>query len=185
VVPVTALWLPILLSAVIVFVASSIIHMLLPYHRSDYKKLPSEDGIMDALRPFNIPPGDYVMPLARTPSEVKDPAFVARHKRGPNGFLTFTTSEFSMGTTFAQWFIYTIIVSIFAAYIAGAALAPGTDYLEVFRFAGTTAFAAYTLGLWQYVIWYRRSGVTAMKSTFDGLVYALLTAGTIAWLWPR
>ena len=31
-----ALWLPILLSAVIVFVASSLIHMVSGWHKSDY-----------------------------------------------------------------------------------------------------------------------------------------------------
>jgi len=42
-VPIAALWIPILLSAVIVFVASSIIHMLLPYHRSDYGNAPGRE----------------------------------------------------------------------------------------------------------------------------------------------
>ena len=44
-VSISALWLPILLSAVIVFVASSIIHMVLPVHRGDYRKLPEEDRV--------------------------------------------------------------------------------------------------------------------------------------------
>ncbi len=33
-----SLWIPILVSAVIVFVLSSIIHMVLPYHRTDLRK---------------------------------------------------------------------------------------------------------------------------------------------------
>ena len=49
-VPLTSLWLPILLSAVVVFAASSIIHMVLPYHRNDFKKLPDEEGFLAALR---------------------------------------------------------------------------------------------------------------------------------------
>ena len=61
-VPLTALWLPIVLSAVIVFVASSIMHMVLPYHRGDLRKVPKEDEVMEALRKFNIPPGDYGLP---------------------------------------------------------------------------------------------------------------------------
>ena len=35
-----------------------------------------------------------------------------------------------------MWFLYTIVMSVFAAYIAGRALPPGTAYLQVFRFAG-------------------------------------------------
>jgi hypothetical protein len=65
-VPISALWLPILLSAAIVFAASCIIHMVLPYHRGDFRGVPKEDEVMEALRRFNIPPGDYMMPHARS-----------------------------------------------------------------------------------------------------------------------
>ncbi len=185
-VPVTALWIPILLSAVLVFIASSIMHMVLPYHRTDWKKLPAEDEVMEALRRFNIPPDDYMMPCAGSPSAMKNPAFVEKMKRGPIGIFTiFPSGQISMASNLVQWFVYSIIVSVFAAYLAGAALPMGAEYLEVFRFAGTTAFAAYALALWQFSIWYKRSWVTTMKSTFDGLIYALLTAGTLGWLWPR
>jgi hypothetical protein len=64
-------------------------------------------------------------------------------------------------------------------------LPAGSDYLRVFRFAGTTAFIAYSAALWQMPIWYRRSWVITIKATVDGLIYALLTAGTFGWLWPR
>jgi hypothetical protein len=83
------------------------------------------------------------------------------------------------------WFLYGIAVSVCAAYIAGRALPSGASYLQVFRFAGTTAFIGYSLALWQMSIWYRRSWVTTFKATVDGLIYGLLTAGTFGWLWPR
>ena len=185
-VPLTALWLPILISAVVVFLASSVLHMVLPHHRTDWKTLPAEDDVMEAMRRFNIPPGDYAMPNAATPAAMKDPAFVAKMKRGPIAFLTLLPGgDFSMGSNLAQWFIYCLVVSIFAAYLAGAALQSGANYLEVFRFAGTTAFAAYTMALWQRSIWYKQAWSTNAKSSFDGLIYALLTAGVFGWLWPR
>ena len=81
-VPVMSLWAPILLSAVLVFVASAVIHMILPYHRSDYRKVPSEDAVMESLRRLGVPPGNYVMPHARSPKDMKDPAFI--EKRTPN-----------------------------------------------------------------------------------------------------
>lgn len=56
------LWLPILLSAIVVFAASSLIHMVLPFHKSDYTKVPREDDVMTALRSFSIPPGDARSP---------------------------------------------------------------------------------------------------------------------------
>jgi hypothetical protein len=90
----------------------------------------------------------------------------------------------SMRTNLAEWFVYCTVVGIFAAYIAGRALAPGAEYLTVFRLAGCAAFTGYALALWQDSIWYKRAWSTSLKSTFDGLVYALLTAGTFGWLWP-
>jgi hypothetical protein len=185
-VPLMSLWLPILLSAVIVFVASSIIHMVLPFHRSDYSKVPSEDEVMDALRKFGIPPGDYVMPCPGSPKAMKDPVFLEKFKRGPVAFITVMPGGApSMGKNLAQWFVYCVVVGIFAAYIAGRALGPGSHYLDVFRFAGCTAFTGYALALCQNSIWYKRAWSTTLKSTFDGLLYGLLTAGTFGWLWPR
>ncbi|MBI4481579.1 MAG: hypothetical protein HY652_01685 [Acidobacteria bacterium] len=165
-VPLTSLWLPILLAAAAVFVASSIIHMVLPYHRTDFRKVPAEDEVMDALRKFDISPGDYMVPCAGSPKQMKDPGFIDKMKRGPVAFLTVMESgPPSMGASLAQWFLYCIAVSVFAAYIAGRALAPGAPYLAVFRFAGCTAFAGYALALWQNSIWYKR----AWNATLKGL----------------
>jgi hypothetical protein len=185
-VPVMSLWLPILLSSVIVFVASSIIHMVLPYHKGDMRKVPKEDEVLAAFRKFNIPPGDYGMPHPGSMAGMKDPAFLEKVKAGP--LVTMTVSpgtESGMARNLGLWFVYLVIVGIFAAYIAGRALGPGAHYLQVFRFAGCTAFTAYSLALVQQSIWYRRNWGTTLKSMFDGLVYACLTAGTFGWLWPR
>ena len=185
-VSVMSLWLPILLSAVIVFVASSIIHMLLTYHRNDFLKLTKEDEVMEALRPFNIPPGDYAMPCAGSMEGMKAPAFIEKMNAGPVGFLTITPSgPPSIGKSLVLWFLYSILVSIIAGYIAGSALGRGASYLAVFRFAGCVAFTGYSVGLLQNSIWYKRKWSVTLKSMFDGLLYGLLTAGTFGWLWPR
>jgi hypothetical protein len=185
-VPLTSLWLPVLLSAVFVFVASSILHMVLPVHKGDYRKLPAEDAVMDALRKFQIPPGDYLVPCVGSPKELNSPAFVEKMTKGPVAVMTVRPNgRPSMSGPLAQWFVYSVVVSIFAGYVAGRALGPGAHYLAVFRFAGATAFIAYSVGLWQNSIWYGRSWLTTAKSTFDGLLYAALTAGTFGWLWPR
>lgn len=184
-VSIISLWLPILLSAVMVFIISSFIHMVLPYHRTDFRKVESEDEVMEALRKFNIPPGDYVIPCAGTPQEMKNPEFIEKMTKGPVVFMTVIKSgPPSMTGNLIQWFIYSILVGIFAAYIAGRALGPGAGYLEVFRFAGTTAFIGYSLALLQNSIWYKRNWVATLKSVFDGLIYGLFTAGTFGWLWP-
>jgi hypothetical protein len=185
-VPLAALWLPILLSAVIVFVASSIIHMASPWHKNDYPKVPNEEGLRAALRPLAIPPGDYMVPRPSSREELKDPKFLEKINQGPNLVLTvLPTGPWSMGRNLGLWFVYLLAVSLFAAYIAGRALAPGAPYLQVFRFVGATAFLGYAAALWQMSIWYRRAWSTTVKATIDGLIYAVLTAGTFGWLWLR
>ncbi len=182
----TALWLPILLSAAIVFIMSSIIHMVLPWHKSDYPKMPNEDKVMDALRPFAIPPGDYMVPRPSNTQEMKSPEFLERMKRGPVMVLTvMPNGPMSMGRNFVLWFLYAVGVGILAGYVAGRALPVGAAYLHVFRFVGATAFIGYSVALWQLSIWYRRAWSITIKATVDGLIYALLTAGTFGWLWPR
>lgn len=184
-VPVMSLWVPILLSAVVVFVASSVIHMFLRYHNQNFRKLPAEDEVMDALRKFGIPPGDYVMPFAGGSKQMKEPGFVEKLSKGPVAMFTvLPNGPIAMGKSLVFWFLYCVVVGVFAAYIAGRALPAGSHYLAVFRFAGATAFAGYALALWQDWIWFRRSWTTTIKFTFDGLVYALLTAGVFGALWP-
>jgi hypothetical protein len=174
-----ALWLPILLSAVIVFVVSSIIHTVLPWHKSDYARVPNEDKVMDALRPLAIPPGDYMLPRPSSSQEMRSPDFAEKVKKGPVMVLTVMPNRMMpMGKNLALWFLYSAIISLFAAYIAGRALPVGAPYLRVFRFAGTTAFLGYSGALWQMSIWYRRAWSTTIKSTIDGLIYGLLTAGS-------
>jgi hypothetical protein len=181
-----SLWLPILLSAVFVFVASSVIHMVFAYHRNDFLKVPDEDGVMDALRPFAIPPGDYVIPNAGGPSGQRSEEFKAKVARGPLAFFTvLPPSAFSsMGGALFQWFVYSLVVSIFAAYLASRTVDPGAEYIVVFRIAGTVAFAGYSLALAQRSIWYHQRWSTTYKTMLDGFIYALLTAGTLGWLWP-
>jgi hypothetical protein len=185
-VPITSLWIPIVLSAVIVFVVSSVIHMVLPYHRSDLRAVPKEDEMLEALRRFDLPPGDYAIPHAGSPEDMKKPDFIEKMKKGPIMLLTIAPGAApSMGRSLTLWFLYSILVSFFAAYIAGRALGPGAPYLAVFRFVGTAAFMGYSFALLQSSIWLKRSWVTTLKAVFDGLVYGLLTAGTFGWLWPR
>lgn len=180
------LWLPILLSAAVVFVASSIVHMMTPWHKGEYPPVPNQDEVMKALRPFAIPPGDYAMPRANSMKEMQAPEFIEKQKAGPQMFITvLPNGPMSMGKALANWFIYSLVIAIFAAYVATRALVPGDSYLEVFRFVGVTAFCSYSLGLWQLRIWYHRALRTTLTATIDGLLYACLTGGVFGWLWPQ
>lgn len=182
----SALWLPILLSAVVVFIASSIIHMGPFWHKTDYPKIPNEDKVMDALRPLGIPAGDYMVPRCNSMAEMKTPEFMEKMKKGPVLVVTvFPPDSTSMGRPLVLWFLYSVVISVFAGYVASRTLPAGAMYLQVFRFVGVTAFLGYAAALWQMWIWYRRSLSMTIKSTFDGLLYGLLTAGVFGWLWPR
>ena len=184
-VTIMSLWLPILLSAVFVFIVSSIIHMFLKYHANDYKQVPKEPEVMDALRPFGIAPGDYILPRAGSMEEMKSPEFAEKAKKGPVVFMTVVENGIpGMGKSLTLWFLYSVLISITAAYIASRALQPGAHYLEVFRFVGCTAFTGYSLALLQNSIWYHRNWCTTIKSMIDGFIYACVTAGTFGWLWP-
>ena len=181
-----ALWLPILLSAVIVFIASSIIHMAPLWHKNDYPRLANEDALRAALGPLGIPPGDYMVPRPANRAEMKSEEFCKKLETGPNVIFTIMKpGPMSMGKPLVLWFIYIVVVSILSAYVTGRALGPGANYLDVFRFAGTSAFLSYAVALWQLSIWYHRALSITIKSTFDGLIYALLTAGAFGWLWPK
>jgi hypothetical protein len=181
-----ALWLPILLSAVLVFVASAVIHMMLGYHRSDFKKLPDEDRLLEGLGKENLPPGDYLFPYPANLKDMGSPEMLEKYKRGPVGTMTVLRSgPPTMGKQLLQWFVFCLGVGVAAAYLAGRALGPGEPYLSVFRFAGTAAFYVHSGARIVESIWMGRSWGATLKNVFDGLVYALLTGGVFGWLWPR
>lgn len=180
-----ALWVPILVSSVIVFIVSSAIHMLPLWHKGEYPAVPQEDRVMDALRPMAIPPGEYMVPRAASMKEMQAPAFVEKMSKGPVMILTVMRSgRTGMTRELVLWFVYVLVVSLLTAYVASRALAPGADYMQVFRMASVVAFTGYVLALWQMWIWYRRSLGTTLAATLDGLIYGLLTGGVFGWLWP-
>jgi hypothetical protein len=184
-VSITALCIPILVAAVIVFVASSIMHLLLSYHHSDYKKLPDEDKVRAALRGVGLQPGLYHFPHG-TQKEMKSPAMMEKLKEGPVGILTvIPNGPPAMPKYLILWFIYCLVVGLFTAYLTGRTVAFGAPYLAVFRVAGTAAFMAYGLGNLINGIWRGQPWSNVFKEVIDGLVYGLLTAGTFGWLWPR
>jgi hypothetical protein len=179
-----SLWLPILLAAILAFVASYVIHMVLRYHSTDYRRVANEDAAMDALRPLNLAPGDYHVPHG-SPETMRDPAFIAKMKKGPVVLMTvFPSGEVQMGSRLVWWFVFCVVVSLFAAYVASRVLPAGTPYMDVFQITSTVAFVGYVMAIWPSTIWYNRPWQTNLKNTIDGLVYGLLTGGAFGWLWP-
>jgi hypothetical protein len=180
-----ALWLPIVLSAVIVFVASSLMHMLFTYHKNDYRKLPEEDKLLAALRPSNLKPGLYVFPYC-LPKDMKSPEITEKYKQGPVGFMTIIPNgPPAMPKLLALWFSYCLLISIFISFLVGPTFPPGAPHRLVFHVTGLAAFLAYGLSNLINGIWKGQRWSATIKDVFDGLVYALLTGVTFAWLWPH
>jgi hypothetical protein len=179
------LWLPLLLSSVVVFILSSIIHMAPLWHAGDYPGLPDEEKFRAAVGPLAIPPGEYMVPRAASMKEMKAPEFEAKLISGPVLMMTvYKNGRISMGKSLLLWFLYCLVIGLFAAYITGRALPPGAAGMQVFRFISTVAFLGYSLALWQASIWYSRPWSNTIKSTIDGLIYACATGAVFASLWP-
>lgn len=184
--PITALWLPILVSLVVVFVISSFIHMASPWHKGDFPKLANEDAVMDALRPLNLPPGDYMMPRPSSMAEMKSPEFLDRMKRGPRVLMTVLPGgDVGMGKSLLGWAIFILVVTFIGAHVASAVLAPAAPSHAIFHTVGLFTFAAYAFALWPLSIWYGRGWGITIKSTVDGLIYAVATGLVFMWLWPK
>lgn len=182
----TDLWLPILLSAVFVFVVSSILHMVLPIHRGDYGKLPEEESLLGKMRELGVRPGLYMFPCAGSMKELGTPEMLEKFRRGPVGYLTVIPSgPPAIGKSLVAWFLYSVVVGLLCAYLARLTLTVGADSTTVLRTTATAAFLAYGIGavpesIWKGVKW----SVTA-KFVFDGLLYGLATGAAFAWLWPQ
>ena len=182
----TALWLPIVLSAVVVFIASSVIHMVFKYNNSEYRRLPNEETLLDAMRAENVAPGFYALPHCGNAKEMGSPEMKEKYNKGPCGTLNvIPTGPPAMGKKLVGWFIYCLVVGFFAAYLASRTLAPGTHYLQVFRVVGCVSFMGYGFAYLSDAVWNMKPWSMSLKHLFDGLVYGLLTAGVFGWLWPN
>jgi uncharacterized protein with PQ loop repeat len=179
------LWVPILLSAFFVFVVSSILHMAIPIHKGDFRKLPNEDKVLKAMRDQGVTPGDYMFPCPASMKEMASPEMVAKYKQGPVGQMTIMPSgPINMGRSLLQWFLYSILISTFTAYVSMFGLPPGSHYTMVFQVTGAAAILGYAFTSIPNSIWKGVSWSTTAKYVFDGVVYGLVTAGTFGWLWP-
>jgi len=183
--PIVTLWLPILLSAVIVFIASSVMHVVLTYHNSDFKPIPEEAKVSAAVRSAGVTPGYYMFPYCDH-KQMKSPEMQEKFKQGPVGMIVVRPNGMPhMGKHLGMWFAYCLLISIFVAYLTGHTVAHGSASLAAFRIAGTAAFLAYGIGQLSNAIWKGHPLGMTLKEVFDGLIYASLTAGTFGWLWPR
>ena len=180
------LWMPILLAAVLVFVASSLIHMVFKWHNPDYRKLGNEDEVRTALRASNPAPGQYMIPYCIGAEGMKDPAMQKKWEEGPIGFLMLRPAGMpSMGASLGQWFALALLVSLASGYLASRTVPEGASFLAVCRVVGVTTFLAYACGGPINAIWAAKPWVSAAKEVLDAFIYGLVSACAFGWLWPR
>ena len=181
----TDLWLPILLSAVGVFVVSMLTHMVLKLHKNDYEPLPDESALLEAMRNAGVTPGNYHFPHCSDMKEMGSPEMMSKLKQGPIGFMNVMPSgNPAMGKFLGQWFVFSVIVGVMVAYVTGRTLGPGADYLAVFRIAGVVSFLTFSGAEGANCIWKGQNVGTTLRHLFDGLLYGLVTGGVFGWLWP-
>jgi hypothetical protein len=183
--PFGSLWLPVVVSAVAVWFVSAILHMVLKYHNADYKQLPEEESIANAIRKGSPGPGVYPLPYCPDPSKMKDPAVQKRYEEGPVGMLTvIPNGPPAMGKYLSQWLLYCFIVSFVTAYVARNTLSYDTDLMTVFRITAAVAFAGYVLGCIQDSIWKGIPWSNSIRAMIDGTIYAVVTGLVFRLLWP-
>jgi hypothetical protein len=184
--PFLELWLPTILSAVAVFILSSIINMAVPWHRNDYAKFPDEAGVLDALRGFNLAPGEYLAPRPASRADMGTADFAEKVKRGPLVILNIASGDsVSLGKPLVLWLLYVIVVSAMAGHIAYPRHDLQVDSRSIFHTVALTSLLAYAGAQWQQTIWYRKPWLTSLKSTLDGLIYAVATGAIFVYFWPK
>jgi hypothetical protein len=181
-----ALWMPIVVSAAFVLVALLIIHGLLGWHAADMSAVPGEAKVMETLRGLDVQPGDYRFPHGSSVDDMKTPEFAEKMRQGPVGIMTIWPSgDLAMGRMLGQWFVYSLFVAVIVAYVTGRTRGMGAPHLEVFRVSGAVTFCCYVVAHWQNWVWWGRSTRFTVTHSLDGIIYALITGATFAWLWPH
>lgn len=179
-----SLWLPILVSAVIVFIAAFIAWTVLPHHRSDWVRIPNDESLLQTIRNLSLQRGQYIFPAAMTPEGAKEADAKAKLEEGPIGSLIIRAGPPDMRKNLLFYFLFTLGVSFMVAYVGYATIAQGAEYRHVFRVLGTTAVLAYSAAELPRAIWFGHTWSSTWKSVIDGLVFGLLTGGVFGWLWP-
>jgi hypothetical protein len=180
-VSIMSLWLPILLSALFVWIASAVVWTVMPHRKNEFKQLPDEEGARKALK---AEVGEYFVPWG-SQAAMKDPEYRRKYQEGPVAIVRVIPSgKPAMGRAMALSILSYIVIGIFVAYITSRTLDPGAEYLAVHRVAGVFAFAAYFFAAVPDAIWFGKRWSSTGKLLIEALVYASLTGGTFGWLWP-
>ena len=179
------LWLPILLSAVAVWIAALIVWMALPHHKGDFLGLPDEDGFMDYIRKSGIKPGNYAFPDCRGRAAMKSVKVQKAWEEGPVGHLSVWRTPLTMGDKMVATFIVYLVVSTLIAYLTRIAISGPANFVKVFQVAATAGILAYCFSHMPSAIWWGSYKRTIVANVIDGILYAAITGAIFAWRWPH
>ena len=179
------LWMPILIATALCVALSALVWRALPFHKTERRRLPTEPGVLEALRQDAPPPGLYAFPFVMG-GDANRPDIKAALRKGPVGFVTIKAGgPTATGRMMAQAVAFYLIVTVFTAYVAWHSLKLGSPYLSVFRIVGTVTTMTYGLGMVQESIWFARPWKSWLYTALDSLLYGTATAGVFGWLWPQ
>jgi hypothetical protein len=180
------LWIPIVVSAVLIFIASSLIHMVFKWHNSEYRKLSNEDAVRVAVRAGSPAPGQYVIPHCLDMKDMGSPEMQQKFVEGPIAFITVRPSgPPKMGGALGMWFAYVLGVCAIAAYVAQHSIPEGANFYHVSRVVGALSFLAHAGGSVQLGIWMGKPWSSVGKDVLDAIIYAVIAGSTFGLLWPR
>jgi hypothetical protein len=183
--PFGTLWLPVIVSAVVVWISSAVLHMVAKYHNADYKGLPNEDAVGEVMRKASLAPGVYAIPYCPDPRRMKEPAVVDRYDKGPVALISVLRNGVpAMGKLLSLWFGYCLLVSFVTAYVARHTLSYGTEGLTVMRVTGTVSLTAYGISHLSDSIWKGEPWSNSLRALLDAAIYGVLTGLTFRLLWP-
>ncbi len=181
-----SLWLPILLSAVVVFVISSLVHMVFKWHAPDYHGFANEEAVRAAIRAGNPAPGQYVVPYCADMKEMGSEAMVKKYREGPVGHFALGSSGTpNMGKHLGLWFLWSLAVAVVAAFLASRLI--GWDHAHAraaAKLVGAVTFIAHGFGNVSESIWMMRPWPATARYLLDAALYAAGSGLVFLWLWP-
>ena len=181
------LWIPILVSAAAVWIASALAWMIVGHHKNDNPALPNEQEVIDTIKGWNLPPGEYMFPdFRRCKGMTKEQkqAMYENMQKSPMGILR-VWGKISMGGNMLWTFVVCLVVSTLIAYLGWSALPhAGSSFAHTFQVLGTAGILAYCFASFPGDIWFQRSRRAMTTNFIDGVVFGLITGAVFAWLWP-
>jgi len=188
----SSLWFAIAVTSIVIFFASAIMWMLLPHHKKDIqfinctdadKEADKEAAFIDAVNAAALKPGMYMYPGCDA-KDYKSDEGKARYNNGPWGTLTIYPGKPNFPMNLLKTFITFFVITLFVAYITGLSVGAGADYMQVFRVSGAAAMLGHCMGGITSDFFMGKPSRLIITELFDKVVYALLTAGMFASMWP-